>query len=106
MATDGIRFTEQEMERQRYANEIHELQRDKQEVENQRDHLESLLAVAVAERDVAVGALRHILQADLRWAANNWPTESKQARREQSIASLLRITGLTQEQFAALRIGD
>lgn len=65
----------------------------------ERDHLESLLAVAV-------GAINSILRADVRWRSQNELMFNKQQAERESIASLLKITGLTEQDFAALRIGE
>lgn len=62
-------------------------------------HLESLLAVAV-------GAINSILRADVRWRSQNELMFNKQQAERESIASLLKITGLTEQDFAALGIGD
>jgi hypothetical protein len=60
---------------------------------------ESLLAVAV-------GAINSILRADVRWRSQNELMFNKQQAERESIASLLKITGLTEQDFAALGIGE
>ncbi len=73
---------------------------DSHDAANQKiSHLESLLAVAV-------GAINSILRADVRWRSQNELMFNKQQAERESIASLLKITGLTEQDFAALGIGE